>query len=77
MNGQTIVEKIATRHAVGLKPGQKAHAGGRGPIFDRAVQVAIDYSRAQDEGGPSLFTRAQYLLFDRLVYGKLRAALGG
>jgi len=56
---------------------QKAHAGGRGPIFDRAVQVAIDYSRAQDEGGPSLVTRLQYLLFDRLVYGKLRAALGG
>jgi long-chain acyl-CoA synthetase len=30
---------------------QKAHAGGRGPIFDRAAQVAIDYSRAQDTGG--------------------------
>ena len=56
---------------------QKAHAGGRGAIFDRAAQVAIDYSRAQDEGGPSLFTRVQYLLFDRLVYGKLRDALGG
>ncbi len=56
---------------------QKAHAGGRGAIFDRAAQVAIDYSRSQDTGGPSLLTRLQYLLFDRLVYGKLRAALGG
>jgi long-chain acyl-CoA synthetase len=56
---------------------QKAHAGGRGPIFDRAAQVAIDYSRSQDTGGPSLFTQLQYLIFDRLVYGKLRAALGG
>ena len=56
---------------------QKAHAGGRGPIFDRAAQVAIDYSRSRDTGGPSLLTRFQYLLFDRLVYGKLRAALGG
>jgi homoaconitate hydratase len=27
MNGQTIIEKIATRHAVGLKPGQAVHAG--------------------------------------------------
>ncbi len=56
---------------------QKAHAGGRGPIFDRAAQVAIDYSRAQDTGGAGLLLSVQHLLFDRLVYGKLRAALGG
>jgi long-chain acyl-CoA synthetase len=56
---------------------QKAHAGGRGFIFDRAAQVAIDHSRAQDEGGPGLLLNLQYQLFDRLVYGKLRAALGG
>ncbi len=56
---------------------QKAHAGGRGPIFDRAAQVAIDYSRAQDTGGANLLLTVQHLLFDRLVYGKLRAALGG
>jgi long-chain acyl-CoA synthetase len=56
---------------------QKAHAGGRGPIFDRAAQVAIDYSRAQDAGGAGLPLKLQHLLFDRLVYGKLRAALGG
>jgi long-chain acyl-CoA synthetase len=56
---------------------QKAHAGGRGPIFDRAAHVAIEYSRAQDAGGPGLPLKLQHLLFDRLVYGKLRAALGG
>jgi long-chain acyl-CoA synthetase len=56
---------------------QKAHAGGRGPIFDRAAQVAIDYSRAQDDGGAGILLTAQHMLFDRLVYGKLRAALGG
>ena len=56
---------------------QKAHAGGRGPIFDRAAQVAIDFSRAQDAGGAGLPLKLQHLLFDRLVYGKLRAALGG
>jgi homoaconitate hydratase len=27
MNGQTVVEKIANRHAVGLAPGQTVHAG--------------------------------------------------
>jgi long-chain acyl-CoA synthetase len=36
---------------------QKAHAGGRGPIFDRAVQVAIDYSKAQDTGGPGILLK--------------------
>jgi len=54
-----------------------AEAGGKGGVFDRAAQVAIDWSRAQDTGGPGLALRAQHALFDRLVYGKLRAALGG
>ncbi len=57
---------------------QRAHAGGKGAIFDRAERVAIDYSRALDTPrGPGLALKAQHALFDRLVYGKLRAALGG
>src|SRR3712207_6807613 len=55
----------------------KAEAGGKGKIFDRAAQVAIAWSRAQDTGGPGLALRVQHALFDRLVYGKLRDALGG
>jgi long-chain acyl-CoA synthetase len=55
----------------------KAEAGGKGKVFDRAAQVAVDWSRAKDDGGPGLALRAQHALFDRLVYGKLRAALGG
>jgi long-chain acyl-CoA synthetase len=39
--------------------------------------VAIDWSRAQDKGGAGLALKAQHALFDKLVYGKLRAALGG
>ncbi|MGY1813140.1 AMP-dependent synthetase/ligase [Blastococcus sp. SYSU D00820] len=55
----------------------KAEGDGKGKIFDKAAQVAIDWSRAQDTGGPGLALRAQHALFDKLVYGKLRAALGG
>jgi long-chain acyl-CoA synthetase len=55
----------------------KAEADGKGKIFDKAAQVAIDWSRAQDNGGPGIALRAQHAVFDKLVYGKLRAALGG
>jgi long-chain acyl-CoA synthetase len=54
-----------------------ADEGGKGRVFDRAAAVAIAWSRAQDTGGPSLLLRAQHALFDRLVYGKLRQAIGG
>ena len=54
-----------------------AQDSGKGPIFARAVQTAIEWSKAQDTGGPSLLLRAKHALFDRLVYGKLRAATGG
>jgi len=58
---------------------QKAASEKRGAIFGRAAKVAIAYSRALDAPGgrPSFGLRAQHALFDRLVYRKLRAALGG
>ena len=56
---------------------QRAHADGKGAIFDRAAQVAIDYSKAEQSGNVPLLLKAQHLLFDKLVYGKLRDALGG
>ena len=56
---------------------QKADSEGKGAIFDRAVNVAIDYSKGLDSGGPGLATRLQHALFDRLVYSKLRAVFGG
>ncbi|MGY1738551.1 AMP-dependent synthetase/ligase [Geodermatophilus sp. SYSU D00684] len=57
----------------------KAEAGSpvKGKIFDRAAQVAIAWSRAQDTGGAGLKLRVQHALYDRLVYSRLRAALGG
>ncbi|WP_433386698.1 AMP-dependent synthetase/ligase [Micromonospora sp. KLBMP9576] len=57
---------------------QKAEAEGKGGIFARAEQVAVAYSEAlETPGGPGLVLRAQHVLFDKLVYRKLRAALGG
>jgi long-chain acyl-CoA synthetase len=56
---------------------QRATADGKGSIFDRAAGVAIAYSRALDSGGASITLKLQHSLFDKLVYGKLRAAIGG
>jgi long-chain acyl-CoA synthetase len=57
---------------------QRAHADGKGAIFDRADRVAVAYSEALDKpSGPGAVLRLQHRLFDRLVYGRLRAALGG
>jgi len=56
---------------------QKAIADGKGVIFGRASDVAIGYSRALDSGGAGLLLKAQHALFDRLVYAKLRHAMGG
>ncbi len=56
---------------------QKAEAAGKGKIFHAAADTAIAYSEALDHGGPGLALRAKHAMFDKLVYGKLRAALGG
>jgi long-chain acyl-CoA synthetase len=56
---------------------QQAAASGRGRVFDRAADTAIAYSRALDAGRPGLALRARHRLFDRLVYHRLREALGG
>ena len=56
----------------------KAVGDGRGKIFARAARTAVSYSEALDTApGAGLRLRAEHALFDRLVYNKLRAALGG
>jgi long-chain acyl-CoA synthetase len=56
---------------------QKATADGKGRIFDMAADAAIAWSRGKDAGRVPLRVRAEHAVFDRLVYGKLRATLGG
>jgi long-chain acyl-CoA synthetase len=56
---------------------QKAHDGGKGKIFDTAADTAIAWSEALDNGGPGIALKLKHALFDKLVYSKLRAALGG
>ena len=57
---------------------QKAAAGGKRGIFQRAAKTAIVYSRALDTPrGPSLWLRLQFKVADLLVLHKLRAVLGG
>ncbi len=55
----------------------KAEAEGHGKIFASAEATAIAYSQALDAGGPGPLLRLRHALFGKLVYGKLRAALGG
>jgi long-chain acyl-CoA synthetase len=57
---------------------QKAEAGGKGNIFRAAARTAIEHSRLLQEGKKIPFlTKIKFALFDKLVYGKLRAAMGG
>jgi long-chain acyl-CoA synthetase len=56
---------------------QKATAAGKGHIFDTAAATAIEYSESLDEGGPGLKLKLKHAVFDKLVYKKLRTALGG
>jgi long-chain acyl-CoA synthetase len=57
----------------------KAHEASpiKGKIFDRAAAVAIAYSEALDHGHVSKGLTLQHGLFDKLVYSKLRHAMGG
>ena len=55
----------------------KAEAAGKGHIFGLAAQTAIDYSESLDEGGPDFKLKLKHMVFDKLVYKKLRHAMGG
>lgn len=56
---------------------QKAETEGKGKIFNAAAATAIAYSEALATGKVPVGLKAKHALFDKLVYKKLRAALGG
>ncbi|OBJ32355.1 MULTISPECIES: AMP-dependent synthetase/ligase [Mycolicibacter] len=56
---------------------QNAANDGKGRIFEMAAQTAVDWSEATDRGGAGLLLRVKHAVFDKLVYHKLRTALGG
>jgi long-chain acyl-CoA synthetase len=56
---------------------QASGSPAKSKIFAAAATAAIAYSQAAQSGRPGAALRLQHALFDQLVYGKLRAAVGG
>ncbi|MBT1611907.1 AMP-dependent synthetase/ligase [Curtobacterium poinsettiae] len=56
---------------------QKADLGGKGRIFRAAADTAVAHSEALAAGRVPFLLGLKFTLFDRLVYAKLRDALGG
>jgi long-chain acyl-CoA synthetase len=56
---------------------QQAAAEGRGRQFDAAIETAIRWSQALDQGRVGPVLRGRHALHDRLVHGRVRALLGG
>ncbi|MFI5860434.1 AMP-dependent synthetase/ligase [Streptomyces sp. NPDC051546] len=62
---------------------RKAETEGRTGPFDRAVDTAVRYAEAREQKafgigpGPSAKLRMEHQFFEKLVYGKVREALGG
>ena len=55
----------------------RADGAGKGKIFRKAAEVAIAYSEAQDKRGFNPLLTLKHALFDKLVYSKIRLAMGG
>ncbi|NUQ97195.1 MAG: long-chain fatty acid--CoA ligase, partial [Streptomyces sp.] len=62
---------------------RKAEKEGKAGPFEKAVEIAVKYADAVEAKawgtgpGPSAGLRVQHQLFDKLVYSKVRAAMGG
>jgi long-chain acyl-CoA synthetase len=54
-----------------------AHAARKGAIFDRAESIAVRWSKERQSARARPWTELEHRLYEVLVYGKLRQALGG
>ena len=63
-----------------IRNGIKAQADKKGPVgaamFARAEATAIEYSKSLDHGGPSAALKLRRKLYDKLMYSKIREAMG-
>ncbi|GAA2176587.1 AMP-dependent synthetase/ligase [Arthrobacter parietis] len=55
----------------------KAEDNGKGKIFHAGVDVAIAWSKADQAGKVGLGLKVKHAIFDKLLYGKIRTAMGG
>jgi long-chain acyl-CoA synthetase len=55
----------------------RATAAGKGNIFKKAAAVAEAYSQALDGESIPVSLKIKHAVFDKLVYSKIRAAMGG
>ena len=55
----------------------KATDAGKGKIFQKAANIAIAYSEGLDKRNISPALRIKHAIFDKLVYSKIRQAMGG
>ena len=55
----------------------RADTAGKGKIFRKAAAVAIAYSEGIDSGKISIGLKIKHAIFDKLVFSKIRAGLGG
>ncbi|MFF9012623.1 AMP-dependent synthetase/ligase [Streptomyces sp. NPDC014870] len=62
---------------------RRAESEGKAGPFDKAVEVAVKYAEAAEHKafglgpGPSAALRMQHQFFEKVVYGKVREAMGG
>lgn len=54
-----------------------AEAGGKAKVFQAGAEVAVNYSKAKQAGRIRLGLRLKHWVFDKLLYTKIRAAMGG
>ncbi|CAN2204564.1 FAA1 Long-chain acyl-CoA synthetases (AMP-forming) [Candidatus Nanopelagicaceae bacterium] len=55
----------------------RAEAAGKGKIFRAAADVAIAYSEGKEKRSFNPLLTLKHALFDKLVYSKIRAGMGG